>query len=163
MPKGKYKDPNYMLNYRLTHREQILKTQENWRKNNKEHSHNYYETNKTKILNRSNEHIKDVNFSVIAMYSNFETEKLVQPICACCGETELDFLTIDHINNDGAEQRRKIGNNVLGGWALSLWIIKNNFPDDLQVLCGNCQLGKRRNNGVCTHKINHMINEHDVS
>jgi hypothetical protein len=26
--------------------------------------------------------------------------------CACCGEFERDFLTLDHVNNDGAEHRR---------------------------------------------------------
>ena len=25
--------------------------------------------------------------------------------CSCCGETEPAFLTIDHVNNDGAEHR----------------------------------------------------------
>ena len=24
--------------------------------------------------------------------------------CSCCGESEIKFLAIDHINNDGAEQ-----------------------------------------------------------
>ena len=29
------------------------------------------------------------------------------------------------------------------------WIIKNNFPSDFQVLCHNCNHGKRINNGIC--------------
>ena len=71
--------------------------------------------------------------------------------CVCCGETELLFLTIDHINNNGAEQRLK--NGLKGGSSDKSyrWIIKNDFPDDLQLLCWNCNCGRARNNGVCPH------------
>ena len=72
--------------------------------------------------------------------------------CVCCGETEPSFLTIDHINNDGARARKKIG-YPKGGTHFYTWIIKNGFPDDLQVLCWNCQWGKVKNNGICPHRI----------
>jgi hypothetical protein len=65
--------------------------------------------------------------------------------CKCCGETEMKFLTIDHINNDGAEHKRSIG-----GVDLYNWIIKNNFPDTFQVLCWNCNCAKGKY-GVCPH------------
>ncbi len=29
--------------------------------------------------------------------------------CACCGESIYEFLTIDHINNDGAKHKRERG------------------------------------------------------
>jgi hypothetical protein len=74
--------------------------------------------------------------------------------CACCGETEETFLTLDHINNDGAEHRRslsKTGRKVTSGvWH---WIKRNNFPPGFQVLCMNCNFSKFRNNGVCAHKL----------
>lgn len=60
--------------------------------------------------------------------------------CACCGETEPKLLTIDHVNNDGAEHRRKL--NIKGGWVFYSWIIKNNFPKNLQLLCFNCNCAK---------------------
>lgn len=66
--------------------------------------------------------------------------------CACCGETEWHFLSIDHINNDGAEHRRSVGRN------LHLWLKQSNYPPGFQVLCHNCNIGKRRNGGVCPHK-----------
>jgi len=69
--------------------------------------------------------------------------------CSCCGESEPLFLEIDHINNDGKEHRNRIGG---GGRSIILWIIKNNFPDTVQLLCSNCNQGKRRNNGICPHK-----------
>ena len=67
--------------------------------------------------------------------------------CNCCGEKDIRFLSIDHINNDGAKHRKSInGNN------LYVWIINNNYPEELQVLCWNCNCGKRINNGICPHK-----------
>lgn len=87
-------------------------------------------------------------FEVFAIYSDG------QPKCACCGENHIEFLTIDHINNDGAKHRREIfgKHNRLGGYAFYAWIKKNNLPEDLQVLCMNCQTGRKLNNGICPHK-----------
>lgn len=69
------------------------------------------------------------------------------PKCACCGESQYEFLSIDHINNDGAKQRRE-----LNGMNIYLWLIKHDFPEGYQVLCMNCQFGKRINDGVCPHE-----------
>lgn len=71
--------------------------------------------------------------------------------CACCGETEPLFLTIDHIENNGAEMR-KTGVHSRGGTQFYQWLRMNKFPDGFQVLCMNCNLGKHRNGGVCPHK-----------
>ena len=72
-------------------------------------------------------------------------------ICACCGEIELKFLSIDHINNDGGKERRS-GLYGSSGTAFYLWLRKNAFPAGYQVLCMNCQVGKHRNGGVCPHQ-----------
>lgn len=69
--------------------------------------------------------------------------------CACCGETETLFLQIDHINNDGAKHRKEIGG--AGGGYMYYWIIKNNFPTNLQLLCCNCNFAKGMF-GVCPHE-----------
>ena len=66
--------------------------------------------------------------------------------CVCCGETEPLFLTIDHINNDGAKHRKKTK-----GIQFYPWIIRNGFPEDLQILCWNCNMGKYHNGGICPH------------
>jgi hypothetical protein len=62
------------------------------------------------------------------------------PKCACpgCNETVFEFLTIDHINNDGFEHRKTIGS----GTPMYLWIVKNHFPPMFQVLCWNCNACK---------------------
>jgi len=71
-------------------------------------------------------------------------------VCACCGETEPLFLTLDHINGDGAEIRRNIG--TLGGTKLYKWLRDNGWPPGYQVLCLNCNQGRYRNGGVCPHQ-----------
>jgi hypothetical protein len=79
--------------------------------------------------------------------------------CACCGETELVFLTIDHVNDDGAEHRRQIaaekGTDWLqGGRETYRWLRDNGFPEGFQVLCANCNCGRYWNGGICPHKTN---------
>jgi hypothetical protein len=70
--------------------------------------------------------------------------------CVCCGETEPLFLSIDHVNNDGYELRKK-GQST--GEQFQRWIIDNGFPPDYQILCMNCNFGKARNGGVCPHQL----------
>lgn len=69
--------------------------------------------------------------------------------CACCSESTIEFLTIDHINNDGAEDRKANGNKL--GGKLYRWLIKNNFPQGMyQILCYNCNCAKGFF-GYCPH------------
>jgi len=70
--------------------------------------------------------------------------------CTCCGEREPRFLVLDHVNDDGAEQRRRIG---MGGWRFYRWLRLNEYPDDfkLQVLCANCNMAKAHFGG-CPHR-----------
>lgn len=76
------------------------------------------------------------------VYRHYGTE------CKCCGETNELFLSIDHINNDGATDRR-VG---LSGLRFYRYLINNNFPDTFQILCMNCNWGKRMNEGICPHE-----------
>lgn len=70
--------------------------------------------------------------------------------CACCGEDNQIFLSIDHINNDGNEHRAA---GVGCGNKFYQWLVRNNFPkDNFQLLCFNCNLGKRVNGGICPHQ-----------
>lgn len=69
--------------------------------------------------------------------------------CECCGETNIEFLTIDHINGNGKEHRNEIKKE--SGIDLYRWLRKNNFPtDNFRLLCMNCNfsLGKY---GYCPH------------
>jgi hypothetical protein len=74
--------------------------------------------------------------------------------CACCGESTYEFLTIDHVNNDGAKHRRELGKGRYSyGGNMASWLIKNNFPKGFQILCFNCNCAKGLY-GKCPH--NHL-------
>ena len=71
--------------------------------------------------------------------------------CQCCGEQEFNFLSLDHIANNGAAERKELGYSGTGH-AFYRRLKKLGFPSGYQVLCMNCNFGKRMNGGVCPHK-----------
>jgi hypothetical protein len=121
----------------------------------------YYETHKKQVLahNKSN-YERDLDISrqkardharirnrenrlnVLKHYSN----GLMR--CSCCGESQIDLLTIHHKLGNGAEHRKKVkgsGSNVYQD------IVRSNFPPDFEILCYNCNIGVGRF-GICPHK-----------
>lgn len=60
------------------------------------------------------------------------------PCCAYCDNDNLVVLTIDHIDNKGAEHRRRLGT----GSRIYIWLKKHNYPKGFQVLCHNCNIQK---------------------
>jgi hypothetical protein len=81
-------------------------------------------------------------------------------VCACCGENDQRFLTLDHTKGDGATHRREL----LGrGWVNKAhkYLVKLRslgWPQDLgiQVLCANCHNAKD-NWGGCPHQSFNLI------
>lgn len=74
--------------------------------------------------------------------------------CACCDCDTPEFLTIDHIDETGAEHRRTLakGKKPRGGTDFYYWLKKNDFPkDNFQLLCMNCNTAKHFF-GVCPHQ-----------
>jgi hypothetical protein len=72
------------------------------------------------------------------------------PVCKCCGESNMAFLSIDHINGRGTQHRKEI--RIQSGIRFYFWLRRNNFPLGYQVLCHNCNQGKWAY-GECPHKI----------
>ena len=73
--------------------------------------------------------------------------------CACCGETELAFLTLDHVDNSGAAHLRL---RRASGEAMNTyrWAKANDYPASLRVLCWNCNCARHfRGNGICPHEL----------
>jgi hypothetical protein len=66
--------------------------------------------------------------------------------CECCGETTIQFLEIDHIDNDG-----KISREEFSFWTERKQILKGTCPFKLQVLCANCHRAKT-SSVECPHK-----------
>lgn len=62
--------------------------------------------------------------------------------CVFCKESEPLFLTIDHVEDNGAEHRRQ--EQITTGSNTYRWLKKNNFPEGFQVTCFNCNAAKAR-------------------
>jgi len=98
------------------------------------------------------------------------------PECKCCHESMFEFLTIDHINGDGAAHRREIGmaqgdpaqvqrqgqKVTMGGNGFVYWLKKNNWPEGFQVLCMNCNMAKRQNS-ECPHQTRNQSHPDQLS
>ena len=59
-------------------------------------------------------------------------------------------LKIDHIKGGGRRHTQQI--KGLGSH-LYLWLYHKNYPSGFQVLCANCNQGKR-DGGICPHQVN---------
>lgn len=70
--------------------------------------------------------------------------------CECCGETILQFLTMDHTNGGGSKMAREVHGR---GTRFYKWIEANGYPADLRCLCYNCNCGRQHNGGICPHKV----------
>lgn len=75
----------------------------------------------------------------ISVYSNQENK------CQCCGNSDMEVLCLDHINNDGNIHRKEVLGINRG--KLYQWAINNDFPAIFQVLCLNCNIKKQREVG----------------
>jgi hypothetical protein len=71
--------------------------------------------------------------------------------CTCCGLEDMDFLSLDHVNNDGAEERQLLRSQGLPtkGPAFYRWPARNAYPQDLQVLCFNRNFAEGLDGGIC--------------
>jgi hypothetical protein len=72
--------------------------------------------------------------------------------CICCGETTPQFLSVDHVENDGFKLKTSTGKRV-SGTAVYRIIIKEGFGPRYQILCMNCNYGKNINGGTCPHNM----------
>ena len=97
--------------------------------------------------------------------------KMYGYVCACCGEANPKFLTVDHVRNDGKECREYVSFHTVrrdGRESSPIPSIKNKTtvaflkdaiskyqPEVYQVLCYNCNFGKAHNDSICPHKQEH--------
>ena len=107
---------------------------------------------RTLSQNIINVHVRQRNyrkkFEVMSYYSQGK------PKCNCCNYSEsLNALTIDHKKGRKNTEHRR---GMIGS-ALYDWLIKNNYPQDYQVLCWNCNSAKS-DKSVCPHQLDKMKN-----
>lgn len=103
----------------------------------------YPRTRGKRTYNRSYTHNSDYKKTILKHYGES---------CFCCGETNISFLCVDHINDNGKEHGTGKKNGRYKGIALYRFLIKNNYPDGIQIACFNCNIGRRINRGNCPHK-----------
>lgn len=142
-------------------KEEKAKYQKEWYEKNKEkcraRAKQYYDENREYIINYNMEWIKK-NKKKHRQYVRTTIDTLREETfqaygnrCACCGESQRLFLEIDHIKNDGHKDKRN--GRRKGGKDMYTQLRQQDFPKDrYQILCSNCNHGKRRNGGVCPHK-----------
>ena len=133
------KNHDKLLQKRIKNREELCRKSKEYYKTHKEERKKYRQKHGAKSQRK---YRKKIRFDVINHYGGK---------CACCGESIIDFLSIDHIKNNGSKHRKKIGCPT-SGFPFYRWLIKNNYPKDFQVMCMNCNWGKRMNGGICPHK-----------
>ena len=118
--------------YYQTHKESIKIKNKRYREKNRERV-NKQKSGRSKILQQERKR------KIIEYYSKGKN------CCNCCGESIMDFLALDHIEGGGGKHRNEVKSNFYQ------WIIKNDFPVGFQILCHNCNMGKR-DKGICPHK-----------
>lgn len=101
----------------------------------------WYEKNSELAKQKSMARHRVLRLKALEMYSDDGN-----PRCKCCGEKELKFLAIDHINGGGKQHLKEIRASNIYTWAKL-----NNYPPGFQVLCHNCNLAKGFY-GRCPHQ-----------
>lgn len=109
-------------------RDKRLAQQRKWQSNNIEHKRRYAE--------------------ILRAKQQRELFEAYGGKCRCCGETELDFLTIEHSRRDGNQFRKRVPSG-----RSHAWLRQNGYPQDLglEILCANCQMATWRKRG-CPHR-----------
>lgn len=99
----------------------------------------YYRKHTAKVLEIQRQYRIRIRLEVLRHYACSE-----EPFCACCGESNYEFLSIDHMGGGGTKHRQKVGP------VMFLWLRRNNYPKGFRVLCHNCNsaLGYY---GYCPH------------
>lgn len=65
--------------------------------------------------------------------------------CAICGFNDMRALQLDHINDNGSQERKDLGSQKFSGVKFYEYLIKQGLPDGYQILCANCNNIKQWN------------------
>lgn len=122
----------YHHKYYQDHKEKINIYNKKWREDHKEEIKKDYEENKYEICEERRRYSAILRLGALEHYSDSKM------ICDVCGCDDIRVLEIDHIKNNGAEHRRKIGKK------LHAWLKEHNYPEGYQVLCSNCNFSKEQ-------------------
>lgn len=114
--KGQDRYLSYGREWRARNREKVRLAQQLYDRNHRVEKRAYYKTYAAKL-----------KAAAFQAYGG--------PICVCCNETHVQFLSMDHINGGGNVHRRKIGLKASHPYK---WLKDNGYPLGFRVLCMNC-------------------------
>lgn len=110
---------------------------------------NKHESERNKLYRRA------IKLEIVAAYGG---------ICTCpgCKVSEPEFLTIHHVNGDGAAHRREIfpSGTAKGGFRFYLWLKRHGYPQDgrFELHCHNCNCAKGFH-GYCPHERDNILSQ----
>lgn len=134
----------YMRAYRAKHGKRLDERQKRWRAENRAHVNAVERKRRKAIPDRMRELRKRerlaLKLGAITAYGGK---------CACCGERELEFLAIDHINGGGGAHRRTLGSGSCNFYRL---LKRTGYPVGYRVLCFNCNFSAHLGGGICFHQ-----------
>lgn len=156
----------YTHNYYLAHKEEILIKAKERNKDPIVKKRRRLVNNKWKRKNRTRLRIYNrrrwiINLDKVNAYQRNYRQKLRTEMisayggkCTCCSESIYEFLTLEHLNNDGSQHRKNTSKDL--GCLLDLK--KRGWPKDgYTVLCMNCNFAKKYKRG-CPHRTVQMNN-----
>ena len=131
------------------------KKHQEWRARTPEKRKQYYQKNREAIISKVSKWAKENKEKRRVIGRTWRWRIRMEMIeayggaCTCCGEIQPEFLSIDHIRNDGYTKRLK---GEPSGAALYKVLRDKGWPrDEYQLLCMNCNFAKGHF-GECPHK-----------
>jgi hypothetical protein len=95
----------------------------------KESNARWREANRDKLNAYANQRRIDAKHKILDRYGK---------ACMQCGFDDIRALQLDHIEDNGAEERKSLGGQKVSGANFYLYLIKQGLPDGYQTLCANC-------------------------
>lgn len=144
--------------YVISHKKKIRKintewqrtspTRKAWKTKNIDKIKSYHRTfkkgysyeNKGKIKKQEANRNRQLRLRALYVYGGHP------PLCRCCGEPNIKFLTIEHKNGDGKKHRDEKKGSIYFA------ILKDVDFSRYEVLCYNCNCGKYHNKNICPHE-----------
>lgn len=115
--------------YNKKHRLDYLRRLKDWRTANPERYHEGIRRNQSQYKVMVIEHYSKGTMTCADPFHIHEKPFVI-----------LEALTIDHVSGGGTQHRKEVGGHIYR------WLINHNYPEGYQVLCGSCQMIKRRRN-----------------
>ncbi|KKN12670.1 hypothetical protein LCGC14_1014200 [marine sediment metagenome] len=106
----------------------------------KEWVNKYRRTHLEDFARRNIEYRKRIKLECLTAYS------CDPPKCCCCGESAIEFLSIDHIIGGGNKHRQELKRQNIYSY-----LKVNNYPLGYRVLCMNCNFAIGHY-GYCPHQ-----------